>query len=94
MRWNPKDDRARMRPIENDRFSNILPFVFELNQPEYVNLELNEWLGRNYIENHNENYPTMAIIQNGIISFTKNRLEYIYQNVITQKELKELIYNH
>ena len=36
----------------------------------------------------------MVQVQNGIINFQRNRLDYVYKNLIQTKELDELLYNH
>lgn len=57
-------------------------------------MDCNEWLGRNYLEITNSCYPTVAQIQSGIINFQQERLECMYQSLLSEKELDELLYNH
>ena len=57
-------------------------------------MDCNEWLGRNYLEATGSVYPTVTQIQNGIISYQQERLECIYQSILSEKELDELLYNH
>ena len=69
-RWDKDIDVRRTRPLSSVRFSHNNNFKIDKNQPaEYVSMDCNEWLGRNYLEATGSIYPTVAQIQNGIISY-------------------------
>lgn len=60
-RWDVNVDKRRVRPYSSIRFSHNENFKINRNQPaEYVSMDCNEWLGRNYLEATGSIYPTLA----------------------------------